>query len=320
MAENRWQEIRQIHTDNTLFYQIGGGLLLVLIGILIGAVLFSNDSGYGTNIYTEILSVGLTILVLDRLNHRRERRDIARREQERKTDALTQLQEQLVREAGSPVYAVAITAADALRKYGWLGRQVEHDTHALLKYADLSHADLHGAQLNDANLQNATLTQINLSGASLARANLGGASLQDANLSQAYLVGATLSNASIMLTNLSGASLGSANLRGADLRSADFRGVDFFSHVYGGATLHDALIQKSTKFDETTILPDGTNWSTGRDLAEFGAETREIVTTEWNDDTIAVFTFADGTSRRWQVGIGWFDDKYGNPIENSAEK
>ena len=107
---SRNEEIQQIHKDYIGFYQLGGGLFLVLIGVLIGAVIFANDSGYGTNIYTELLSVGLTILVLNGLQERRDTRN-----------RIKDLQEQLVREAGSSVNATARTAIDTMRKRGWLG-------------------------------------------------------------------------------------------------------------------------------------------------------------------------------------------------------
>ncbi len=53
--EDRWQTIRGIWKDWRNFYRISGGLVFVLFGVSIGAVLFANDAGYPTNLYTEVL-------------------------------------------------------------------------------------------------------------------------------------------------------------------------------------------------------------------------------------------------------------------------
>jgi uncharacterized protein YjbI with pentapeptide repeats len=378
----REQEIRAIHKEFGPFYQLSGGLLLVLIGVAIGALIFADDTGYGTNLYTEAISVGLTILVLNTLQERREERRSVR-----------DLQEQLVREAGSSVNATARTAIDTLRKRGWLyGKGNLGHTDALLKGADLSMASLQtadlsfadlsdtlltladlsgvtlgsgsklsGTDLRGANLSRANLNYIslmgnnlryadlsgahlrfaNLSHARLERANLSGASLRDANLSDAIswkanlrnadlvqanlggtnFIEADLSSGDLRRVNLSGAVLRNANLSGADLRNANLsgaflRGANLRGAVLESANLDGAVIL-NTQFDDNTVLPDGSHWAAGRDFAaEFGAETREIVGRLPDSsarDTVS-YTFIDGTTRRWQIGKGWLDDREGNPL------
>ena len=98
-------------------------------------------------------------------------------------------------------------------------------------------------QLIDAKLQSADLHEIDLSDWNLGGSVLSSANLRDSNLSGAYLAGTVLANA-----NLSG-----ANLRGANLDRA----------IIFDARLDGVL------WDETTILPDGQNWSSSVDLTKY---------------------------------------------------
>ncbi len=204
-TNSREQEIRQIWKDYRFFYQVFGGLVLVGIGIAIGGVLFAADSfGYSMNVYMNVLSVLVTVFVIDLLNRRRdERRD------------LRQLQEQLVRDASSLSNDVALNAIHQLRKRNWLRRQS-----GILKGVDLGGANLQSAYLPLANLAGASLARANLQGANLASADLQGASLWNANLEGANLEMANLGGVNMEHTGLHKASLANANLAGAILVGA----------------------------------------------------------------------------------------------------
>ncbi len=130
-ATERQQEIRKLFKDYKWFYQVFGGGLLVLIGILVGSLLFVGDAGYGTNLYTELISIAVTVAIVDRLSQRR---------------ATEQLQKRLIREAGGRVNDMAVSAVRWLRAEGWL-----------LKNTNLIRANLQGAYLQRANLQRANL-------------------------------------------------------------------------------------------------------------------------------------------------------------------
>lgn len=345
---SRSDEIRQIHTEYANFYLILGGLALVAGGILIGAALFSGSApaidditGYFTNLYTEAISVALTIFVLDVLNRRRDERNRIR-----------DLQEQLVREAGSSVNATAWSAIHTLKKRGWLGRDFKalggirvKDSEALLQGVDLSYADLRAADIGKANLQRTDLRHAKLSEADLVEANLSHAdlgyaemahadllatNLNQANLSDANLTGArlaetTLYRGELLWTNLTAADLTEANLIEAILTEADFSQADLRGANLCGAYMYkvklaDVLIDQNTKFDRETWLPDETWWSPDRDLSDFGAETREVAETKIDHDaeenTLWIHIFTDGVTRRWQQGKGWLDDRDGNPIDD----
>jgi len=188
------------------------------------------------NVGSELASIVITVFVIERLNRRRII-------QERKEEVITQL--------GSPNNEFATEAARLLRLKGWLTDESLEGASlrgANLSGADLVGADLSGADLENANLSGADLEKANLSGASLWSANLSGADLNFANLSGAFLYGADLSGAELWQANLSGAALRGANLSGAFLK---------------GANLEDA------KFDEKTILPDGSRYTNDTDMTRF---------------------------------------------------
>ncbi len=178
---DQWQKIREIQKDHGLFYKA----LLIGLGVLIGGALFG-DAGYITNLWTEGLSVGLTVLVLNTLaEHREEKRRIK------------DLQDRLVMEAVSQSNEAAKRAIDELRARGWLTGE-----DSLLHLIRLSRANLKEADLWGANLKRVTLWRTNLKGANLTSANL-----QEALLWHTYLQGAMMRY---------------INLQGADLTNAQF--------------------------------------------------------------------------------------------------
>ena len=239
--QTRADEIKAIHREYKTFYQIAVRVFLVGIGVLIGIIWFSSDldrSAYIVNLFTTFLGTLATVLVIDFLNRRRD----DQRE-------LRQLQEQLVRDAGSTSNEIAKNAVHQLQKRGWL----EGDT-GLLQGAHLGSANLQGVDLIGANLQEANLFLTNLQEANLYLANL-----QRAILFITNLQGANLSS-----TNLQGAHLGSANLQGVDLTFAKLQGANLI-----GTNLQGAKVNRA-QMDETTILPDRSRWTPDTDLTKFG--------------------------------------------------
>ena len=310
ISMTRQKEIRAIlKRRHGLFYKWLGILVIIpasifLIGAMyfnIGAMLFDDEDydNYRLNFVTEMMgvvtSVGITVLIIDRL--------YANRDRERQTQ---DLKERLVREAGSRSNNIAISAVEQLRDKGWL----EGDDglleganlfYANLKKVDLFRANLQGANLVGANLQGAFLDEANLKkahldGAKLKKASLG-ADLQEADLSEANLKGAfltdgdlrnaklfwtNLQNARLRNTDLQGAVLMQANLRGADLIRANLRGAKLILGNLQKANLQDADLQgailgavylqganlNGTNL-EGTILPDATIAHTGMDMERF---------------------------------------------------
>jgi uncharacterized protein YjbI with pentapeptide repeats len=250
--QNKWDEIRQIHIQYTNFYRIFGSFILILLSILIGHIKFQPDTGYAVNIYTELISIGATVLIIDALNRQR--------------DEWRQLQDtknRLIMEAGSTSNETAKNGVHQLSKRGWLvgdnsllcgkdlrGANLQGANFQIKElieivngqgYVERIHtANLQGVQLMTANLSKANLCSVDLRGAYLVAADLEGASLWQANLSSADLYHADFQNAILCNASLQDARLMRANLKGADLRNT----------ILVGSDLTEA------KFDETTILPD----------------------------------------------------------------
>ena len=243
----RQEEIKTIHKKHRLFYELLGGLALLLIGIFIGAMFFGGgNQDYHMNLFTEAMGIAATVFVVNRwyVHHDRER-----------------LKRRLVREAGSRSNDLARAAIGQLHDEGWL----EGDN-GLLRKANLSRANwenmeglhkvnLQGAKLENANLKNAILSEANLqeaklSGATLENAYLGGVNLQETrlsgvNLEKAYLCGANLQKAKLFVVNLEKASLNDANLRGAWMIRADLQGTYLYNANLQGANLSYANLRET---------------------------------------------------------------------------
>jgi uncharacterized protein YjbI with pentapeptide repeats len=177
-----------------------------------------------------------------------------------------------------------------------------------LWYANLSGAILNQANLRGANLGDASLRGAALSYADLCGARLKGADLKDANLGWARFDEATIlpdgfhwtpgtdlrcftdpsfhnfwrgyglenkdwRNRDFRQANLKGANLTLANLRGADMWGVDLYGADLRKAILKGARLTQANLREASlegiEADETTVLPDGSRWTSTTDLTRF---------------------------------------------------
>ena len=301
---DRWEEIQQIHHDNHSLYQMLGGVLLVAIGLVIGNILFSGDEGYATNLFTEALSLGATVFVLNLLAKQREERTLKKR---------------LIQQLGSSFNIIALTALEELWSRGWLQdgslRGVDL-SRADLRGADLGKANLTGVQffsrryghvhfdehtrlpdetfwqednpitdierytnpdhpeywqgfgLHEANLARRDYTAANLRGADMFGCNLWNAQLIRANLQHAILIRARLRNTNLTGANLINAELDYADLRQANLMGADFSGADMQGVDLEGAELSGAKLDGARLVG--AILPNSEKYQPGMDMSVFG--------------------------------------------------
>lgn len=237
---SRDEEIRLNWTQNQWLYLLAG---------FIGGVLFfpalqliiNNIADLLGGFVPEAMGILVTVLLIDRLNRRRD-----------EENTILQIQEQMVRDAGSIVNSVANNAVHQLRKRGWLVNKA-----GLLATRNLVAANLQGAVLWSANLRLARLAQANLQ-----QADLWGANLEEADLRGADLQGAVLETANLHTANLRDVNLQKADLRRANLRAADMRKAKLENANLGQG-------ESSAVFDENTILPDGTHWTPGTDVSKF---------------------------------------------------
>jgi uncharacterized protein YjbI with pentapeptide repeats len=288
-ASIRQKEIADIWKHNGMTYRIFGGIVLVGIGILLGASAFQSEvASYITNLYTETMSIAVTVFILDLINrHRNEE------------NRIREIRETLSRQLGSGVNVQAKRATEELRFYGWLQDGILHGldlsranlenlnlVKANLQQAFFDGANLQSAQLHYAQLQKAMLRRANLQDAMLFEANLAGADLSDAHLENTTATGTNFEGAKLRTTNLTNAEMSNTNLKNATLANAkmqdtklnlaDLRGADLFAADLRNARLNGAnLCGTKLKFvrlegaqiapsrfglaqlDKTTILPDG---------------------------------------------------------------
>jgi len=278
-VQSRRDEIKEIHIAYKDFYQIGGGLFLILVLVIIGSWIFGQNAfelegdflGYVTNVAMEFLSVVGTVIVVDQLNRWRAR-------DERKKE--------LFRQVKSRWNDVAVEALDQIWHESWFEEMVEYyrdggfvdldrvqwaggvDLSSVdLKKGHLRRANLQEADLRGVNLQEADLVEANLQEAFLFRANLQEADLWKANLQEANLWVANLQEADLVLANLEEAILFEANLQEADLRKANLQWADLRRANLQEANLVEANLQGA--WLRGAILPDGTKWRRWTDMERF---------------------------------------------------
>lgn len=153
------------------------------------------------NVATSLLSIALTVLLIDRLQSRRDAF-------ERKG--------QLLREMGSSDRATAVRAAKEVNVKGWLAD-------GSLRQVDLGLANLEGAKLENAKLVGVNLSFANLKQVDLQKADLSHANLEECTAEGANFKGACLSGANLRRTALSRATMDDVDMTGQiDLLKASF--------------------------------------------------------------------------------------------------
>lgn len=173
-----------------------------------------------TEIFGVVASTGVTLLILDKLNERRDLNNLRRR---------------LTGEAGSRSHDIAISAVEWMQREGWLRGE-----DGLLKGAKLPGARLQEARLEWTNLEGANLEKAELQKSRLIGANLKDASLKFAKLHNAKLNQAEMQSAKCHDAEMSDARLGSACLEDADLSYACLKGASLQGTCLKGADLRRA--------------------------------------------------------------------------------
>jgi hypothetical protein len=123
-------------------------LICLLFGLRIGWEEYKKGADLSSNIAIELISIAVTIIVLDRMNEWRSQ---------------YHYKKSIIQQMGSQSNDFALDAARIAKNEGWL-----------------SDGSFQGANLSFANLQRAKLFGANLHGASLSGANLHGAVLREA--------------------------------------------------------------------------------------------------------------------------------------------
>jgi hypothetical protein len=254
-------------TDNMrkVRQRVGWVLLALAFALLVPLGLVQVSRGaeplsWGISLFEQFLigvcSIAFALIAIDPiLNASQLRMDEEREKQRLKDDLLSRLR--------SRIDGVAAQASEQLQRHGWV-------RDGTLKQAHLAGANLKQVVLHGANLQEADLEEAHLFQADLRYTNLEEASIDKVDLRGADLTGANVRYASLQDTDLEGSFLDGADLRGAYLVGANLKGVSL-----AGAKLDwsvhsdDYRLAPPAKFDEETLLPDGTNWTPETDMRRF---------------------------------------------------
>jgi uncharacterized protein YjbI with pentapeptide repeats len=272
-THDAWVDIREIQHKHAFFYQIALGLVLVIVGIVIGAALFSSDESYGSNVYLNVISVFATVVVLNWLAERREERSLKRRIVMDVASHSNKTAHRALRELSKRHTLLGNDGALQGADLNWANLHDAYLEGVNLQQASLMDANLQQAMLNKANLQNANLLRANLERAELNAANLERVDFMGANLQQAYFWEANLQFANLELANLKWASLSRANLQDVSFSYADLQWSQLQFTKLQGANLSNANLRRAyledAEFDEKTTLPDDSKWTPDTDMRRF---------------------------------------------------
>ena len=178
---------------------------------------------YG-NAGTELISIAITVVVIDTLYRFRERR---------------QYKAQLIRQLGSGDRSTAMQAVQELKAAEWFRTGAMRD-------ARLYHADLSRGQMHYANLEGADLRAANLRGTELKRAIFCHARLNHADLSYTELVEADFTGATLKGTKLQGSNISLAQIQSA----ATLEGA-----IMPDGTLYEVWLNQPITYETRKTVP-----------------------------------------------------------------
>lgn len=223
--------IHQITAEQVAWFLTILGILTLFIGLLPEPLPRIIKDLYA-NLATSFISIGVTVLLIDRIRERRAK------EREK---------EMLISQMSSPFSLLACDAARIIRDRGW---------HKELAGIMLWKANLEGAELWEFNLAGVNLVYANLNHANLNGAILDGADLTDANLSGAMLHNTSLKGASIITTHSNLFIFEGALFQNADLTGAKFLGI-FNDKMTDSEHIHLQAAGSLTN----TIMPNGKKYN-----------------------------------------------------------
>ena len=152
-------------------------------------------NAFYANISTELISIAITILLINYLYEVKEK---------------LALKTRLIRELGSEDKGFTARALKEIKEFGWL-------TDGSLESCDLSLANLSGLDLSNAKLKGAIISKANLKGAILMNADLTNVDFSETDLANSILTGSTLSK-----TKFIEADLYAANFNNTRIQTCDF--------------------------------------------------------------------------------------------------
>lgn len=251
------------------------GIIALLLAILFAKSGFDSFRDFLTNMSVELISIALTILIIDYLNEIRDDKN---------------LRAQLIRELGSSDNGIVERAYRELKARNWT-------------------RDLKNARLQEANFRGLEIWNADLEGANLSGANFENAHLVDVNLENAYLYRANLVKASISGW-LKGANLNGANLEGAKLTLTDLQDVSMESVNLKKAYINERALANLNMLTWST-MPNGERYD-GRynlagdiELAKFNLEIAGYKENEIPNNAKAMADFYHVSLKKYKAGQEW---------------
>lgn len=236
------RNIRQYLVNSWSVRQVG--LIMLISAIIIAVLGYLNQHGnlflpvpivtdFYANVSTELVSIAITILVIDALNERR---------------AIQQEKKNLILQMSSPTNSIAREAVRILRMRGWL-------TDGTLRGSNLLRANLRKAYLEKADLQDVLFDKADLQGAYLQWSNLKGArKLEEYQLIQVkYFRGATMPDGSCyngrfnLIGDLDWAHHSLKIASDNHQAMADFYGVSLEEYLQGQTWAKENLLELQSK-------------------------------------------------------------------------
>ena len=161
--ESLTQTLRRLWRENQWVYLLVGIAIGLLIHPLLGRLQLNQYLDFLNDLVPEAVGIIFTVLILDRLDNLREKR---------------QVRDQLIRRVHSRYNHTALQAIEEMRVLGYLEDNTLASTQ--LRGSDWQDANMYRANLSDTDLRNAKL-----SGADFVEANLSNAMVTDEQLANA---------------------------------------------------------------------------------------------------------------------------------------
>ncbi len=245
-ANTRWEEIKNLWRENDFLYAIGGFLLGLLAFPLVEWILTDSQSLLG-DLVPEAVGIVFTVLFIDTLYHRRE-------SQQRKFN----LQQRLIREAGSQINDLAVKAIEEIRYHKWhkgknnimRGQEFWHANLNQAKlagfnlsYVILSGANLCETKLHEVSFENSKLDYAQLKEAKGFKINFQHADISGSNMTNAVLEHSNFSDCRLVFCVAEKAKFGASNFIRANARHINMLNGDFQEVDLTQANLSDSNLQ-----------------------------------------------------------------------------
>jgi len=245
-----WQWLRRRNLPDGAKQGIVIGVSLLFVGIIyILGRLFLSLQGMDEGLFTELVGILLTVLLIDGL---------------RNIGADIEIRKSLIRRAASTSNETAKAAIDELRKTGLIDRGVLRAvdlsgavlTRAVLTNIDFANSNLSTADFTCSNFNHSNLTKAIFSNSMFNETIFGTAVIQKADFTKAKLHNCSLNaNRNLQGIIFTDAELEEVNFDEADLSNARFDKTSLTATTFRGCTLNEAIFVRYQSMGDSREQP-----------------------------------------------------------------